>query len=436
MYDLDGDGLAEVIVRTANGEVFGNGATVTGGATNDVQFLSIVNGLTGAEMARMTIPNPRLSDGPMNGHMAIFYPDGQRPSVLWAAKNRDATDAFHGVITAWDWRGGALTQRWSWVDSGAIHAPEGHQIRIGDVDNDGKDEFVEIGFVIDDNGTQLFNLGEVVHGDRFHMTDIDPDRPGLETYIIQQNNGTGLATAFFDAGTGAIIRKWYAGAVVDVGRGVIADIDAGHKGYELWSTQSGIYDSKGTQISAYADQPFPPETIWWDADLNREFVATVGATAESPAIDRFNPADPGNPSRVYTIYNETAPGVYQAYGGRPAFWGDLFGDWREEYLCVSNDNSELRIYTTKTAATNRLYTLMHNPQYRMQTTTKGYVQSSYPDYYLGNGMTAPPPPPMVQAKLAWRGGAGATTWDAGVTPSWLNGASNSAFANEIGRAHV
>jgi len=215
-----------------------------------VQFLSVVNGMTGAELARATVPNPRLADGPMNGHMGILYLDGKRPSVLLAAKNRDANEDFHGTITAWDWRGGSLTQRWTWEDSGAIHAPEGHQIRIADVDNDGKDEFVEIGFVIDDNGTQLFNLPEVVHGDRFHLTDIDPDRPGLETFIIQQNNSSGLATAFFDAGTGGILKKWYAGSIVDVGRGIALDITSAHKGYEMYSTQPGIFNAKGQQIYA------------------------------------------------------------------------------------------------------------------------------------------------------------------------------------------
>ena len=423
VYDLDGDGLAEVIVRTANGVVFGNGVTLTA-ADNTTQFLSIINGLTGAEMARATIPNPIPADGPMNGHMGIFYPDGQRPSVLLAAKNRAADSSFHGAVTVWDWRGGVLSQRWSWLDSGAIHAPEGHQIRFGDVDNDGKDEFIDIGYVLDDNGTQLFNIPEVVHGDRFHMTDIDPDRPGLETFIIQQNNGSGLATAFYDSGTGNIIKKWYAGGVVDVGRGVVADVDASSKGCEFFSTQANTYDAKGNAL--YTAHPFPPEAIWWDADLGREFVGVPGSTGQSPVIDKFNISNPDTNSRLYTIYSE---GVYQSYGGRPAFWGDLFGDWREEILLVANDNSELRIYTTKLASTTRLYTLMHNPQYRDQTTTKGYVQASYVDYYLGYGMTPPPPPPMVDAKLTWRGGAGATTWDAGVTSSWKNNTVNSTYAD-------
>ena len=439
VYDMDGDGKSEVLLRTANGVVFGNGNVVSGGASDNVQFLSVIDGLTGAELARATVPNPRLADGPMNGHMGILYLDGKRPSVLWAAKNRDSSNAFHGIITAWDWRGGSLTQRWSWVDSGAIHAPEGHQIRIADVDNDGKDEFVEIGFVIDDNGTQLFNVPEMVHGDRFHVTDIDPDRPGLENFIIQQNNGTGLATAIFDVGTGGMIRKWYAGGVVDVGRGVAGDFDPAVKGCEFFSTQPGIFDCKGNKLP-YTSQPFPPETIWWDSDLVREFVSTIGSSGTSPGIDKFNTAT-GTSSRVISLYSDTAaPGSpynnYIAYGGRPQFWGDILGDWREELLCAATDNSELRIYSVRSPdsakSSNgtgfRIPTLMHNPQYRLQATTKGYVQSSYTDFYLGTGMTPPPPAPMVDAKLVWRGGTGATTWDSGTTASWLDNGANSTFA--------
>ncbi|WP_341405085.1 rhamnogalacturonan lyase family protein [Luteolibacter soli] len=438
VYDMDGDGKAEVLLRTANNVVLGNGAVVSGGASDNVQFLSVLDGMTGTELARATAPNPRLSDGPMNGHMGILYLDGQRPSVIWAAKNRAADESFHGVITAWDWRNNSLTQRWSWVDDGAIHSPEGHQIRIADVDNDGKDEFVDIGYVLDDNGTQLFNIPEVVHGDRFHLTDIDPDRPGLENFIIQQNNGTGLATELYSAGTGAIIKKWYAGGVVDVGRGVAGDFDPNVKGCEFFSTQAGVYDCKGNNLG-YANQPFPPEAIWWDGDLVREFVSTIGSSATSPGIDKFNTAN-GTSGRVISLYSDAnAPNSpynnYIAYGGRPQFWGDILGDWREELLCVATDNSELRIYSVRSADTAktsngtgfRIPTLMHNPQYRLQATTKGYVQASYVDYYLGTGMTAPPPAPMVDTDLVWRGGSGTTTWDNGVSSSWTESGANATF---------
>jgi fibronectin-binding autotransporter adhesin len=416
VYDLDGDGKAEVILKTANGTILGDGTVVTA-SDNTTEYISVLDGLTGAEKpnGRATVPNPYASEGPLAGHFGILYLDGKRPSFLFQGKNRNADESFNGTITTWDYRNNQLTQRWSWLQD-STHAPEGHQIRMSDVDDDGKDEFIDIGFVMDDNGTQLFNIPEVTHGDRFHVADIDPDRPGLETYIIQQNNTSGLATAFYETGTGKIIKKWYAGDVVDVGRGIALDINSANKGYEMYSTQPGIYNSKGKQI--YANNVWAPEGLWWDGDLGREFIDGAGSGAYNPIIQKFN-ATTGVSDRVWTLYNDWGSySVHQANGGRPAFWGDILGDWREELVLMQSDYAALRIYTTTTPATNRLYTLMHNPQYRMQTTTKGYVQSSYVDYYLGYGMpSVPPPPPMIPSNLTWAAG---TTWDASGSSSWVD----------------
>jgi autotransporter-associated beta strand protein len=442
VYDLDGDGKAEVIVRTANGVVFANGTTLTA-PDNEVQSISILDGLTGAEKARATVPIPAdwATKTHVQGQMGIVYADGVKPSIFYHASNRNADSSFNKYAATWDYRNGQLTQRWLWLERG-LHTAEAHQVRFADVDNDGKDEYVDIGHVVKSDGSGQINEGvltEVVHGDRFHVADIDPDRPGLETFLIQQNNGTGLATVYSAADKSAVIKKWYASGVVDVGRGTVGDFVPTVKGLEFFSTQPGTFDCKTNQL--YSTQPFPPETIWWDGDLGREFLSTIGSSATSPGIDKFNTAN-GGTSRVLSLYSDPAApkspyNNYIAYGGRPQFWGDILGDWREELLCVATDNSELRIYTTKTmdAAKTfngqnfRIYTLMHNPQYRVQATTKGYVQSSYVDYYLGNGMPPPPPPPMVDARLVWRGGAGATTWDAGATSSWSNAGANSTYAD-------
>ena len=444
VYDLDGDGKAEVAVRTANGVTVTNaaGAVVAtiGAADNTTQFVSIINGLTGAELARTTLPNPWAQYGTLTNKCAIGYFDGQRPSVLFYGYNRNGSAEFYRVFTAFDYRNGQLTQRWTWAQN-TLTTPgsEGHQIRIADVDNDGKDEVCDIGHVIDDNGTQLFVIPEISHGDRFHIADINPDRPGLENYVIQQNNPSFLATAYYDAGTGQVLKKWYATDVVDVGRGIALDINSTHKGYEMYSTQPGIYNARAQQI--YSNNVWAPEGLWWDADLLREFIDGAGNGALNPVINKFNQTT-GVSDRVFVpstttinLYNDGgAYSIHQAYGGRPAFWGDILGDWREELVFVTSDYTALRIYTTTNVATNRLYTLMHNPAYRCQATTKGYVQSSNVDYYLGVGMTTPPPPPMVPATLAWTGGAGASTWDAGATSAWKNTASSASSVFATGNS--
>ncbi|MFT3992390.1 MAG: autotransporter-associated beta strand repeat-containing protein [Luteolibacter sp.] len=431
VYDLDGDGKAEVCVVTANGVIFNYGPnqTTLTAANDEVQFISIIDGQTGVEKARAQIPIPASWATQTNltsGNMGIFYPDGLRPSLFLHAKNRNADLSFNNMAAAWDYRDGAITQRWLWYPQNGENYAVGHQVRFADVDNDGKDEYVDIGMVLKADGSGQLNetkFNEVIHGDRYHVTDIDPDRPGLETFLIQQNNSTGLTMAYHSSDKSTMIKKWYAGQVVDVGRGTVGGFVPDLYGMQFFSTQDGTYDRKGDQV--YATQPWPVETIWWDADLGRELMNSNGV-----AIDKFNTTDPSGVNRQITIYNDKAAptGNTQADGGRPAFWGDVLGDWREELVCAASDYSELRIYTTKTADTAktyggqnfRIYTLMHNPQYRIQATTKGYVQSSYPDYYLGYNMSPPPPPPMVDAKLVWKGGSGSTTWDNGTTASWLN----------------
>ena len=433
VYDLDGDGRAEVIVRTANGVTVTNAAgttvaTITA-ANNTTQFVSIIDGLSGAELARTTLPNPWSQYGTLTNKCAIAYFDGQRPSVLFYGYNRDGSGPFYRSFSAFDYRGGQLTLRWNTPQT--FQGSEGHQIRIADVDNDGKDEMIDIGFVLDDDGTRLFGLPEISHGDRFHVADIDPDRPGLENFIIQQNNSTFLATAYYSAGTGEMIKKWYATDVVDVGRGLVADMTAAHKGYEFFSTQPGIYNAKGATI--YANSFFPYEALWWDGDLLREFIAAADGNGYNPIINKFNTSTGGN-DRLWSIYSDFGSFVNRtAYGGRPAFWGDILGDWREELVFVTSDYSAIRIYTPTSVTSNRLYTLMHNPAYRMQATTKGYVQASYVDYYLGVGMTPPPPPPMVRASLAWAGGSGASTWQNGTVSAWKNTATSAAATFSAGQ---
>lgn len=411
VYDFDGDGRAEIVVRVARGTVLPDGTVVTG-PDDTTQYLSVLDGFTGHERARATIPNPFFVDGPLSFHFGVLYCDGVHPSLALEGENRVGSGSFNEITMAWDFRDGQLTERWQWTPPAGGNYSRGHQIRIADVNHDGIDDVVEIGSVNNGaTGQPLFDT-ELVHGDRLHITDIDPDRPGLETFVIQQNNPTLLATALYESATGKFIKKWYAGGVVDVGRGIAIDMDPGHKGYELYSTQPGIFDCKGNEI--FANNIWPPEGVWWDADLSRELEDGAGSGALSPVINKFNPAT-GGTTRLYSIYSE---GVHQAYGGRAAFWGDILGDWREELVLVANDYSEFRIYTTTTAATNRLYCLMQDPAYRCQATVKGYYEANYPDYYLGTDMQPPPPPPVSEARLVWRGGVG-NAWDTGATANWF-----------------
>ncbi|HEY6399960.1 MAG TPA: hypothetical protein VI479_01035, partial [Blastocatellia bacterium] len=318
VYDLDSDGRAEVIIKSANGVVFGDGNTLVFG-DNVTQFISVLDGLTGAERARATVPTDYIADGPVAGHFGVAYLDGVEPSFIFKAKNRVGNGGFNLFIAAWDFDGTNLTQRWKWL-RGDQNAPDDHQIRIVDVDRDGRDEICDGGYVLDDNGSLLYSLGQqgVIHGDRFHIADLDPDRPGLEGFAIQQNNPSGLLYFTYDAADGTILRR-HSGGIEDTARGTAADISAAHRGYEYWSFH-GIHEFQGGEIiSPDPQRPWPNFRIWWDGDvmsenLNREIV------------EKWSPSN-GGVTRLLTASND---GALDSWRDAAQFYGDILGDWREE----------------------------------------------------------------------------------------------------------
>ena len=195
-------------------------------------------------------------------------------------ENRNSSGAFQRESMTFDYRNGQLTRRWFFTPSATNNLAWSHQIRIGDVNHDGIDELLEIGSAKSGATGQPLYDTELGHGDRFHIMDIDPDHPGLETFAIQQDNPSLLATVLFESGTGKMLKKWYSSGVVDVARGIAADIDPNHRGCEFYSTQPGIFDCKGNVI--FANSIWPPEGLWWDADLSREFIDGAGCGRAGP----------------------------------------------------------------------------------------------------------------------------------------------------------
>lgn len=380
VYDLDCDGRAEVIIRTANGVTFGDGTTLTAG-NNLFQFISVLDGMTGAERARIQVPADYIADGPLAVQMGIGYLNGRTPSVVASMKNRIGSGDFNLMICAWDFDGTSLTQKWKWL-RGWQNCPDGHNIRIVDVDGDGMDEVGHIGFMLDSDGILLYSLAEtggVVHGDRWHIGKFDPGRPGLQGYGIQQSNSSGLREYYYDAGTGEIL--WtHTGDVTDMARGDAGDMDPRYPGCEVWSFDGVWSGPGGFQIAAA--QPWPCLRLWWDGDDLCELF-------NDGKIEEWNYSS-GSVSRlVSTWHYETAT---RSARGAPMFYGDILGDWREETVQTSSDYTKLVIFTTNIPTNRRLYTLPHNPAYRNDMTVKGYMQSHQVDYYLGDGMATPPTP--------------------------------------------
>ena len=318
LYDFDGDGKAELAVKTAEGTVFGDGTKigdVNGDGKTDYrnanrndrtygmilegpEFLSVIDGQTGKELARTDFiaRGDAYEFGDIEGNRVdrylggAGYFDGQRPSILICRGYYAKT-----VLEAWDWRDGKLTKRWrfdTWADNDKYVTYEGqgaHSLRIGDVDGDGKDEVVYGACLIDDNGKGVYTTKRG-HGDALHMFDIIPDRPGLEVWMSHEDSPNGTGSEMRDAATGELI--WGYPAIQDVGRGMAADIDPRFRGAEAWSSgTNGTYTAEGRYITS--TKPSVNMAIWWDGDLSRELLDGYSKPRESG--DRQNGPQGGMP---------------------------------------------------------------------------------------------------------------------------------------------
>ncbi|MFD7770421.1 hypothetical protein [Streptomyces sp. NPDC059787] len=392
VYDFDGDGRAEVAARIANGVTFGDGTTFDEGEDGDHQFIAMLDGLTGAPRATAPVPDDYLADGPLAARFAVGYLDGHTPTLVAYMKNRiGQRGSFNLMYTAWTFDGSTVERKWKWL-RGDQEAWDGHNTRVIDVDGDGKDEIAEVGFVLNGDGTLRYSLADqgVLHGDRFYIADMDPERPGLEGYGIQQYNPSGLREFYYDASTGKMIWKHSADEIVDVGRGLVGDIDPDAAGMEAWSF-SGLYNagSDDLLVKDTDKAPWPALGIWWDGDTSMELL-------NDAKIEKWNPDAPSSRRglpRLLTAWKYGAKGFGSL--NTPALVADIFGDWREEAVYTNNDNNELIIFTTDRPTDTRLYTLAHNPAYRADMTVKGYIQSHEVDYYLGSGMSQPPRPDIT-----------------------------------------
>ncbi len=410
VYDFDGDGKAEMMCKTADGTTDGTGAII-GDAQKDwrtygdpkgpmygkivsgPEYISVFEGLTGKALATAPyVPDRFPLDGwggiggnggndntggrPDRFTACVAYLDGKLPSAVFVR-------GWYGrcALTAYDWRNGKLNRRWIFDSKNAANPYSGmanHNLAVADVDGDGKDEICVGAMTVDHNGKGLYTTG-LRHGDAIHLGDLDPSHPGLEVFGIHETEEKTLSlntpgVAMFDAKTGTIL--WSLAPGVDVGRGVAADIDPRYPGAENWGGPGGLRDVHGKTIS----EQLPSSTnfvLWWDDDLTRELL-------DKNRIDKW---DWKNNTTINLL---TATGCTSNNGTKatPCLSADLFGDWREEVIWRTTDNTALHIYTTVIPSTRRFTSLLQDPQYRLAIACQNtsYNQPPHPGFYLGADM--------------------------------------------------
>ncbi|KAL3480456.1 hypothetical protein BJX99DRAFT_266418 [Aspergillus californicus] len=386
VYDFDLDGIAEVAIRISNGVVFGDGEEFVH-ESDDEQFIAILDGRTGALKATSAVPTDFIEHGPLAARFGVGYLDGVRPHLVAFMKNRRDDKAFNRVMGAWTFDGSEVTEEWITMGD-ALTGADGHNTRILDVDGDGKDEVVEIGFVLDGDGSVLYQMPDViVHGDRYYIGKMDPEREGLQGYGIQQDNEDLLMEYYYDAADGTLLWEHYGSEVGDVGRGLAGDIDPTRPGYEVWSFY-GVYNAASNETTTDGDPelaPWPQMTLLWDGDVLQELY-------NDGKLEKWNWEEPSTSTSLPRIFRIETYGAQNPSNYNPGFLGDILGDWREEIVVTNGDYTELVIFTTDIPTDVRLYTLAHNPAYRNAMTVKGYMQSHMVDYYLGDGMSTPDQP--------------------------------------------
>lgn len=413
VYDFDGDGRCEFVVKTADGTVDGVG-NVVGDSTKDwrnatgyilsgPEYLTIFDGRSGKALNTTSYWPPRhptslepttqelkkiWGDGygnRMDRFLAcVAYLDGKHPSVVMCRGYYTRT-----VLTAWDFTNGALKQRWIF-DSDApgnkAYAGQGnHNLTVADVDSDGKDEIVYGSMVVDDNGKGLYSTG-LGHGDALHVSDFDPAREGLEVMAIQERfDDAGLS--FRDARTGKI---WWKKPSVKAGedgegpgRGLCLDIDPRYPGAESWvagAEINGVFSVNGEQIAPR--QPSCNMGIFWDGDLLSELL-------DGTYIDKWDTTT----LRTKRIFDGAKLNCVSNNGTKrnPVLSADLWGDWREEVIYRTSDNQHLRIFTSGFFTPHRLPCLMQDRQYRLSIVWQnvGYNQPPHTSYFIGQGMKLP-----------------------------------------------
>ena len=391
------------------------------------EYLTVFDSATGEELETVRYEPGRGDDGLLWGDYAmariepgnrvdrflagVAYLDGAHPSAIFARGYYTRS-----TIAAYDWDGEHLSTRWL-VDSGHVpmtnpfndgpHGRDGtdpeygtittqgfHSLSAADVDGDGKHEIVYGAATIDDDGGLLYSSFDVLpagsaapgdtvrlgHGDAMHVTDIDPDRPGLEIWTSHEGGTYApYGSVLRDAATGEVIFGAYSGR--DTGRSMVGDVRSDVRGLETWASMPGGTEASGL-MSATGDIlgstiPGTNQSIRWAADLTTQIVN--GSGEQDVTIDSWTEG------RLLTA---TGTRTNNGTKGNPSLVADVLGDWREELLVRTADSTALRIFTSTEVTTHKLPTLLHDVQYRAEVARQNttYNQPSYTSYYFASDM--------------------------------------------------
>lgn len=406
VFDFDGDGCAEICCKTGDGTVDGLGHRIGdaqvdwrtwdkksptyGKIVNGPEYLTVFEGRTGKELdSKEYIPTRYPLDGwgGVGGNCGndntggrsdrftagVAFLDGKTPSPVMVRGWYGRT-----VVAAWTFTNGALKHTWTF-DSAApgwetYSGMGNHSVTVADFDGDGCDEICVGAMTVDHDGKGLFTTG-LRHGDALHAGRFIPSRQGMQVFGVHENEGDNEivkrtpAVAMFDGATGEII--WQDGLGQDAGRGVAADIDPRYDGAECWCNIGGLRRGDTGEIICNRKPDSCNFTIYWDADPLAELLDHV-------SISKWN----WNTESTDLLLKAERVVSNNGTKGNPCLSGDILGDWREEVIWPSEDQTELRIYSTTIPAVDRRATWMNDRQYRLAIAWQNvaYNQPPHPSF--------------------------------------------------------
>lgn len=407
VFDYDGDGIAELICKTADGTIDGSG-NVVGEADKDYrnedgfvgegpEYLTLFDGRSGKALDTIAYKPQRGKPGIWGDFEwnredrylgGVAYLDGEKPSAIVCRGYYT-----RAVIVAYDVENKKLKEKWT-IDSDdgcpELAGQGAHSLSIADVDQDGCDEIVYGAAVIDHDGSLLYSTG-IGHGDALHVGNFDIEREGLEVFMTHEVTPNEHGFELHDAKTGEILFS-IPSPDEDIGRGVAADIDPRFKGVQLWGyAPEGPLRVKGTE-SYYTvkgeviDGPILPANfvIWWTGDLGREILDHEYNSDTDDGVGHILKWDWQN-KKIDTLLVAEGTKSNNGTKGNPNLQADLLGDWREEAIWRLEDSSALRVYVTPYFSKHRFYTLMHDRMYRLAVAWQNvaYNQPPHPSFYIG-----------------------------------------------------
>lgn len=311
VYDLDGDGMAEVAARIEeDGEV----------------WLAILDGMTGQTKKRVKWPAMYTDTAGTSTrvHMAVAYLDGKRPALITQTGLYE-NELFH----AWD---GDLKPLWKYESTGATSGSGSHHIDIADVDGDGRDEVFDGTTLLNSDGTVRWSLYRL-HPDIVAIKHILGNKDRQVFYAVESSTHAGAYVV--DAKTGKV--HWKVNREDDprwghAHIGWAADIWDGSPGYEMLTNTDGHLAQDTFLFSATGKVLMNPlagswRPVNWLGRNVRELISTDGKR-----LMQFNGT---------TL--EPAARAPAPDGCRVLMAADLWGDYRDEIVCATTVEGRMTV---------------------------------------------------------------------------------------------